>query len=146
MPASSLPFLLYETLVVGEVRDGGPNLLSMVPVRWLGIAYLHAISLTTASTQYASTTSMYLLSILLSLQKLLCCSSVVLGVSFFVVLRIEYNLGVLIFIYCLHMVRVLMMMAHGSCKICVRIWISMRALPQGARPLCSWLFHALGRF
>jgi hypothetical protein len=22
----------------------------------------------------------------------------------------------------------------------------MRALPQGARPLCSWLLHALGRF
>jgi hypothetical protein len=22
----------------------------------------------------------------------------------------------------------------------------MRALPQGARPLCFWLLHALGRF
>jgi hypothetical protein len=22
----------------------------------------------------------------------------------------------------------------------------MQALPQGARPLCSWLLHALGRF
>jgi hypothetical protein len=25
MPASSLPFLLYETLEVGKVRDGGPS-------------------------------------------------------------------------------------------------------------------------
>jgi hypothetical protein len=31
-------------------------------------------------------------------------------------------------------------------KICVRIWRSMHALPQDARPLCSWLLHALGRF
>jgi hypothetical protein len=38
------------------------------------------------------------------------------------------------------------MMAHGSCKICVRIWRSMRALPQGVHPLCSWLLHALGCF
>jgi hypothetical protein len=44
------------------------------------------------------------------------------------------------------MVYVLLMMAHGSCKICVKICRSMRALPQGARPLCSWLLHALGRF
>jgi hypothetical protein len=58
------------------------DLLSMVPVRWLGIACLHGLSLTTVSTRYASTTSMYLSPILLSLQKLLCCSSVVLGVSF----------------------------------------------------------------
>jgi hypothetical protein len=36
----------------------------------------------TVSTQYASTTSMYMSPILLPLQKLLCCSSVVLGVSF----------------------------------------------------------------
>jgi hypothetical protein len=42
-------------------------------------------------------TYMYLSPIILSLQKLLCCSSVVLGVSFFVVLRTEHNLGVLIF-------------------------------------------------
>jgi hypothetical protein len=53
-----------------------------VPVRWLGIAYLHGLSLTTMSTRYDSTTSMYMLPILLLLQKLLCCSSVVLGVSF----------------------------------------------------------------
>jgi hypothetical protein len=76
-------------------RGGVPNLLPMVPVRWLGIASLHDLSLTTVSTQYASTASMYLSLILLTLQKLLCCSSIVLGVSFFV-LRIEHNLGVLI--------------------------------------------------
>jgi hypothetical protein len=35
-------------------------------------------------TRYASTASMYLSPILLSLQKLLCCSFVILGVSFFV--------------------------------------------------------------
>jgi hypothetical protein len=44
------------------------------------------------------------------------------------------------------MVCVLLMMAHGSCKICVRIWRSKRALPQGVRPLGSWLLQALGRF
>jgi hypothetical protein len=61
---------------------GVPDLLPMVPVRWLYIAYLHGISLTTVSTWYASTASMYLSLILLLLQKLLCYSSVVLGVSF----------------------------------------------------------------
>jgi hypothetical protein len=60
MPASSLLFLLYETLEVGEARDGVPDLLSMVLVRWLDIACLHGLSLTTVSTQYASTISMYL--------------------------------------------------------------------------------------
>jgi hypothetical protein len=59
-----------------------PNLLPVVLVRWLDIAYLHGLSLTTVSTRYASTTSMYLSLILLSLQKLLCCFSVVLCVSF----------------------------------------------------------------
>jgi hypothetical protein len=39
----------------------------------LNIARLHGLSLTTVSTRYASTTSMYLSPILLSLQKLLCC-------------------------------------------------------------------------
>jgi hypothetical protein len=61
---------------------GVPDLLPMVPVRWLGIACLHGLSLTTVSTRYASTTSIYLSHILLSLQKLLCCFSIVLGVSF----------------------------------------------------------------
>jgi hypothetical protein len=61
---------------------GVPVLLPMVPIQWLDIAYLHGLSLTTVSTRYASTTSMHLSPILLSLQKLLCCSSVVLGVSF----------------------------------------------------------------
>jgi hypothetical protein len=75
MPASSLPFLLYETLEVGEARDGVLDLLPMVSVRWSNI------SLTMVSTRYISTTSMYLSPILLSSQKLLCCS-VVLGVSF----------------------------------------------------------------
>jgi hypothetical protein len=58
------------------------DLLSMIPVRWLNIACLHGLSLITVSTRYASSTSMYLSPILVSLQKLLCCSSVVLGVSF----------------------------------------------------------------
>jgi hypothetical protein len=58
------------------------DLLPIVPVRWLGIACLHGLSFTTVSTRYASTTSMYLSPIFLSLQKLLCCSSVVLDVSF----------------------------------------------------------------
>jgi hypothetical protein len=62
---------------------GVPDLLPMVPVRWLDIAYLH--DLTTVLTRYASTTSMYMSPILLSLRKLLCCSSVVLGVSFWFV-------------------------------------------------------------
>jgi hypothetical protein len=75
-------FLLYGTLEMGEARDGVPDLLPMVPVRWLDIACLHGISLIIVSTQYASTTSIYLPHILLPLQKLLCCSSVVLGVSF----------------------------------------------------------------
>jgi hypothetical protein len=102
MPASSLPFLLYETLEVGEARDGVPYLLPMVLVRWLDIACLHSLSFTTVSTRYASTTSMYLLPILLLLQKLLCCSSDVLGVSFFIVLRTEHNLGVnTLFIVCM---------------------------------------------
>jgi hypothetical protein len=57
MPASSLPFLLYETLELGEASDGVPNLLPMIPVRWLDIACLHGFSLTVVSTRYASTTS-----------------------------------------------------------------------------------------
>ncbi|AQK42535.1 hypothetical protein ZEAMMB73_Zm00001d024992 [Zea mays] len=63
----------------GRRGMGVPDLLSMVPVRWLDISCLHGLSLTTVSTRYASTTSIYLSPILLSLQKLLCCSSVVLG-------------------------------------------------------------------
>jgi hypothetical protein len=81
MPASSFPFLMYETLEVGRRGIGVLDLLPMVPVRWLGIACLHGFSLTTMSTRYASTASMYLSPILLSLQELLCCFSVVLGVS-----------------------------------------------------------------
>jgi hypothetical protein len=49
---------------------GVPNLLPMVPVRWLGIACLHDLSLTTVSTRYASTTFMYISPILFSLQKI----------------------------------------------------------------------------
>jgi hypothetical protein len=93
---------------------GVPDLLHMVPVRWLRIACLHGLSLTTVSTQYASTTSMYLSPILLSLQKLLCCSSVVLGVSFFVVLRTKHNLGVLI---------LYLLSAHGLCSSDDGSWI-----------------------
>jgi hypothetical protein len=79
-----LPFLSFSTKPWkwGRRGMGVPNLLPVVPVRWLDIAYLHGLSLTTVSTRYASTTSMYLSPILLSLQKLLCCSSIVLGVSF----------------------------------------------------------------
>jgi membrane glycosyltransferase len=58
------------------------DLLPMVPVQWLGIAFLHGLFLTTVSTWYASTTSMYLSPIVLSLQKSLCCSSIVLCVRF----------------------------------------------------------------
>jgi hypothetical protein len=61
---------------------GVSDMLPMVTIRWLGIACLHGLSLTMVLTRYASTTSMYLSSILLSLQELLCCSFVVLGVSF----------------------------------------------------------------
>jgi hypothetical protein len=46
-----------------------PDLLPMVPIRWLDIAYLHGLSLTTVLTRYASTTYMYLSPILPSLQK-----------------------------------------------------------------------------
>jgi hypothetical protein len=79
-----LPFLSCSTKPWkwGRRGIGVPDLLSMVPVRWLDIACLHGLSITTVSTRYASITSIYLSPILLSLQKLLCCSSVVLGVSF----------------------------------------------------------------
>jgi hypothetical protein len=107
MSASSLPFLLYETLEVGRRGTWVPDLLPMAPVRWLGIASLHFLYITTVSTQYASTASMYLSPILLSLQELLCCSYVVLGVSFFVVLRTKHNLGVLI---------LYLLSAHGLCS------------------------------
>jgi hypothetical protein len=78
-----------------------------------------------------------------------CVVPLLFWVLVFFVLTTEHNLGVLIL--CLlsaHglLVCVLLMMAHGSCKICVMIWRSMRALPQSARPLCSWLLHVLGRF
>jgi hypothetical protein len=53
----------------------------------------------------------------------------VLGVSFFVVLTTEHNLSVLILYLLSAHGCVLLMMAHESCKICVRIWRSMRALP-----------------
>jgi hypothetical protein len=39
---------------------GVTDFLPMVPIRWLGIACLHGISLTMVSTRYASTTFMYL--------------------------------------------------------------------------------------
>jgi hypothetical protein len=51
MTASSLPFLVYETLEVEEARDGVPDLMAMVPTRWLGIACLHGLSFTTMSTR-----------------------------------------------------------------------------------------------
>jgi hypothetical protein len=50
MTASFFPFLVYETLEVGKVRDGIPDLLSMVPIRWLNIDCLHGLSFITMST------------------------------------------------------------------------------------------------
>jgi hypothetical protein len=84
LPFPSLPFpsCSMKPWKWGRREMGVPDLLPMVPVRWLGIACLHGLSLTTVSTSYASTTSLYLSLIFLSLQKNLCCSSVVLGVSF----------------------------------------------------------------
>jgi hypothetical protein len=113
MSASSLPFLLYETLEVGKQGMGVSDLLPMVPVRWLNFVCLHGLSLTTVSTRYASTTSIYLSPILLSLQKLLCCSYVVLDVSFFV-LRTKHNLGVLI---------LYLLFAYGLCSSDDGSWI-----------------------
>jgi hypothetical protein len=55
---------------------GVTDLLPMVPVRWLGIAYLHGVDSVCFYRFYVPIT------ILLSLQKLLCCASIVLGVSF----------------------------------------------------------------
>jgi hypothetical protein len=99
MPASSLLFVLHKTLEVRETKDGVHDLLSMVLVRWLTIVCLHGLSLTTVLTRYASTTSMYLSHILLSLQKLLCCSSVVLGVSF-LLCSIKFGCVNTLFIIC----------------------------------------------
>jgi hypothetical protein len=90
MLASSLPFLLYETLEVGEARDGVTDLLSMVPVRWLYIVCLHGLSLTTLLTRYASTTSLYMSLILLSLQNY-CVVPLLFWVLVLVVLRTEHN-------------------------------------------------------
>jgi hypothetical protein len=62
---------------------GVPDLLPMIPIRWLDNVCLHGLSFTTVSTRYGYTTSMYVTLMLSSLQKILCfCSSVVLGVSF----------------------------------------------------------------
>jgi hypothetical protein len=46
MSASFILFLLYETLEVGEMSDGVPDLLHMISIRWLGIACLHGLSFT----------------------------------------------------------------------------------------------------
>jgi hypothetical protein len=81
MPASFLPFLLYEILEV-ERRGMGPWFTTYGTRLMARIACLHGLFLTMVSTRYASTTSMYMSPILLSLQKLLCYSSIVLGVSF----------------------------------------------------------------
>jgi hypothetical protein len=51
MTAASLPFLFYETLEVGEARDGVPDLLPMVPIRWLSIDCLHGLSFITMSSR-----------------------------------------------------------------------------------------------
>jgi hypothetical protein len=69
--ACLFPFLpALRNLGGGGQGMGVPDLLPMVPVRWLDIACLHDLSLTTVSTWYTSTTSMYLSPILLSLQTL----------------------------------------------------------------------------
>jgi hypothetical protein len=60
------------------------------------------------------TRPVYLSPILLSLQKLLCCSSIVFGVSFFVVLRIEHKLDVLI---------LYLLSAHDLCSSNDGSWI-----------------------
>jgi hypothetical protein len=80
LPFPFLPAL--QNLGSGEARDEVTDLLPVVLVQWLNIACLHGLYLTTVSTRYASTVPMHLSPILLSLQKLLYCSSVVLGVSF----------------------------------------------------------------
>jgi hypothetical protein len=67
-PPLPFPFCSTKPWKWGRRGMGVPNLLHIVPVRWLGIVCLHGLSLTTMSTRYASTTSMYLSSILLSLQ------------------------------------------------------------------------------
>jgi hypothetical protein len=51
MTASSLPFLVYEILEVGEARDGVSDLLPIVPIRWLVIVCLHDLSFITTSTR-----------------------------------------------------------------------------------------------
>jgi hypothetical protein len=51
MTASSLPFLVYETLEVREARDGVPDLLPIIHIRLLSIACLHGLSFTTMSTR-----------------------------------------------------------------------------------------------
>jgi hypothetical protein len=59
---------------------GVPDLLPMVHGRWLDIICLHGISLIMVPIRYASTASMYISPILLSLQKLwvlvFCCAKV----------------------------------------------------------------------
>jgi hypothetical protein len=54
------PFCSMKPWKWGRRGMGVLDLLSMVPVRWLGIACLHGLSLTTMSTSYASNTSMYM--------------------------------------------------------------------------------------
>jgi hypothetical protein len=73
-----------------------PDLMPIVLVRWLDIACLHGLSLTTVSTRYASITCMYLSPILLSLQKSIVLFFCCFGCLFFVVLRTKHKLGVLI--------------------------------------------------
>jgi hypothetical protein len=54
-PATNMYVRLFPSLSAlrnlgsGEARDGVPDLLPMVPIRWLGIACLHGLSLTTVS-------------------------------------------------------------------------------------------------
>ena len=59
MSASSLLLLLYETLEVGEARDVVPDLLPMVPIRWLGIACLHGLSFITMLTRLVKSKKYY---------------------------------------------------------------------------------------
>jgi hypothetical protein len=97
--------LLFPTFSTEPWKWGRRGMGSLICCLWYPLMAWHCLS-TTVSTRYASTTSMYLSPILLSLQKILCCSFVVLSVSFFVVLRTKHNLDVLI---------LYLLFAHGLC-------------------------------
>jgi hypothetical protein len=81
-PPLSFPSCSTKPWKWGRRGMGVPDLLPMVPVRWLNITYLHGLF------PYHGVGSVFFyhfyvhVSHILPLQKLLCCSSVILGVSF----------------------------------------------------------------